>query len=101
MFYTDTHIIYKNYYVRIYVYVKEFRLFLSVDVCRVKMEVKMITTNFMKECENCPHIEVALNTVELSAMVKVEYHHTITCERINECRDIKEHLRKEMLKNGN
>lgn len=61
----------------------------------------MITTQFMKECENCPHLEVTLNTIVLQSMMADEYRHIITCERINECKSIKEYLRKEMMKDGN
>ena len=61
----------------------------------------MIETNFMEECENCPHLEVTKNSLELTAWGESRYSHTITCEHIETCQLMKAHLRKEMQKNGN
>ena len=61
----------------------------------------MIETNFMKECENCPHLEVTSNTTVIQSMEGNGYWYTITCVNINKCQDIKAHLRKEMQDDGN
>ena len=57
----------------------------------------MISTNFMVECEGCPNLEVAQDTLAITC----DYIHTITCVHMDKCRLLKEHLRKEMQKNGN
>ena len=62
----------------------------------------MIKTNFMDECENCPHLELTKETIDLASWAeKGWYEHIITCEHIEKCKDIKDHLRKEMQKDGN
>ena len=61
----------------------------------------MIKLEFMDECEDCPHLEETTDTIELTSWG--EYHryvHTISCAHMKKCKMIKEHLRKEMQKNG-
>ena len=59
----------------------------------------MIKTNFMKECENCPHLQVTQNSFKFSYINGDDKHeHTITCENMEKCRSIKEHLEKELNK---
>lgn len=62
----------------------------------------MIDIKFMKECENCPYLEVTQNTECITTLASGnEYQHTISCERMDECTRLIEHLRKEIQKNGN
>ena len=62
----------------------------------------MIKTDFMAECANCPHLEVKAISFNLQNWGnETWYEHTITCEHMDKCRCIKEHLGREMQKNGN
>ena len=62
----------------------------------------MIRTEFMTECENCPHLEVTLHSITMQRWgASDEYLHTIACEHTDKCELIKEHLKKELIKNGN
>ena len=61
----------------------------------------MIKTDFMNECDNCPFLEVTLNTLCAQTFERDTYFHTITCARMDECKKIIEHLRKETENYGN
>ena len=62
----------------------------------------MIINHFMEECENCPHLEVIANSMELFCWeTHPNYDHTITCKHLEKCESIKNHLKEEMKKNGN
>ena len=62
----------------------------------------MIKMDFMLECENCPHLEVTSNSIELTSWANFPiYEHTVTCENIQRCKLMREYLRKEMKKDGN
>ena len=59
----------------------------------------MIKTNFMKECEDCPCLDVTKYSFNYATMDGDDkYEHTITCENMGTCQKIKEHLRKELNK---
>lgn len=59
----------------------------------------MIETNFMDECENCPHLDVTKDCVGRWTDGDSIWH-VITCKHIEKCKTMKRYLRKEMLKNG-
>ncbi len=62
----------------------------------------MINFEFMRECENCPNLEVTMSTYCITSFgSENEYHHTVTCEHKDKCQNIIAHLRKENEKNGN
>ena len=62
----------------------------------------MIKMDFMVECENCPHLELTLDSIALQRLgAGDEYHHTITCEHRDKCEVMKAYLKKELIKNGN
>ena len=62
----------------------------------------MISTMFMEECKNCPHLEVTAHSIELISLSgRPVYDHTITCEHKEKCESIKKYLKEEMKKNGN
>ena len=62
----------------------------------------MIKMDFMPVCENCPQLEVTLDSIEFQRLGgEDEYYHTITCEHMSICKIMEEHLKKELKKNGN
>ena len=62
----------------------------------------MINLELLGACQNCPNLEpVKASEFGVFYESKNEYHSTITCENIDKCRALLEHLEKEVKKDGN
>lgn len=61
----------------------------------------MITLDLLQACENCKDFEaVSGDRIDVISVNRVEYHHIVTCENIDKCRALLEHLQKEDKNNG-
>jgi hypothetical protein len=62
----------------------------------------MIEVKLLAECEDCPEFEVTQDSHCCELLDGREIcQHTITCEHINKCRNLKAHLQREVNMNGN
>ncbi len=62
----------------------------------------MININLLDACENCPDFCAVSDCVEeMVSLNGVTYCHEITCENIDKCRALLEHLQKEVKKDVN
>lgn len=61
----------------------------------------MIEVNLMDACQKCPHLEAKSNYLyDITTIGTSEPYQEITCEHIEKCRTLLEHLEKEIIKNG-
>jgi hypothetical protein len=61
----------------------------------------MIEFKFLDECQQCPEFEVTQDTDIYMICSGRKANHIISCEHIDRCRNIIEHLKMEVENNGN